>query len=259
MCRKQKFCIPASRTGQAAVPATLSSRGDPQAYLGLSGGQAHVAAAPRALTADEVVSRLVLAAHAAFPLTDVATARALRAAQELRSVAIGALGGTRVPASTLRVLCHWVVQALGLAALAAGCLAGVATAFVVLAAHKVMTLGTQLVARLAASATGPHADVTTAGAALTTLERVAVAVVAGDGSTSACRALGNWVLVACVRVRAALGACTSASVAAALAARPTREIITVGVLAAKIALGPANVSTALSVAAREDKTVIVDA
>jgi len=120
-----------------------------------------------------------------------------------------------------------------------------------------MTLRTRLVGRLAASATGPNTNVTTAGAALTTLELVAVAVGAGDGSTSARRAVGNWVLVARVRVRAALGAYTSATVAAALAARPTREFITVGVWAAKIALGPANVSTALSVAAREEKTFFV--
>jgi len=167
-----------------------------------------------------------------------------------------ALDRTRIPASTLRGLGHWVVQALGLAALAALRLAGVATALALWAARKVVRRKTT-----AASATGRNTDVTTAGAARTTLELGALAVFAFDGLRSACRALSHWVLVAFLEqpLVAARAARTSASVAAALAALLARKIISEGVLAADIALGLANVSTALTVAAREEKAFFVAA
>lgn len=123
---------------------------------GLSMRQAHVLAAPVARSANEVLALLVLAAHAALPSTDVATARALRATQELGSIAIAALDGARMPARTLRALRDWVVQALRDAALAARRLAGIATALVVRAAHETVT------ETFAACATRSHTDVAAA-------------------------------------------------------------------------------------------------
>jgi len=97
-----------------------------------------------------------LAARAACSSTDVATARALRTTKELVSSAIEAFGGARIPARTLRALCHWVVQALRDAALAARCLAGVATALAPRAAHEAVT------ETFAACATRSHTDVAAA-------------------------------------------------------------------------------------------------
>jgi len=124
--------------------------------IGLSSRQAHVLAAPIARSANEVVALLVLAAGAACPSTDVATTRALRTTQELVSSAIAAFDGARSPARTLRAMCHWVVQALRDAALAAGRLAGITTALAPRAAHEAVT------ETFAACATRSHTDVAAA-------------------------------------------------------------------------------------------------
>jgi len=166
--------------------------------------------------------------------------------------------GLGFPARTLRVVGHWVVQALCVAALAAWCLAGVATALVVPAAGEVATR------TRAASATGRHTDVTTAGAARTTLEAVTIPVVALDGAcwqrfSSAKCADGHWVSEGRIRFVAALAARSSAYVATALASRRTRERIPIHIEAAEIALGLARVATALTSAAREEGAMRVEA
>jgi len=219
---------------------------------------AHILSAPVACSTNEVAPFLVAAASATCRHADVATACVPRAAQELMTVAILANCGAGFPASTLRVFGHWVVQALRGAALAAWCLAGVATALVVPGASEVAT------STLAASASGRHTDVTTAGAARTTLEWVTIPVEALDGAcwqrfSSAKCADGHWVSEGPLVLVAALAARSRASVATALASLLTWERIPEHIPAAEIALGLARVATALTLAAREEGALRVEA
>jgi len=221
-------------------------------------GHAHVRGALVAFSTNEVVPFLVLAAGATSRHAEVATACVPLAAQELLLEAIVANCGLGFPARTLRVVGHWVVQALRVAALAAWCLAGVATALVVPAAGEVATR------TRAASATGRHTDVTTAVAACTTLEAVTIPVEALFGAcwqrfSSAKCADGHWVSGLRIRFVAALAARSSAYVATALASRSTRERIPIHIEAAEIALGLARVATALTSAAREEVPMRVEA
>jgi len=221
-------------------------------------GHAHVRGALVAFSTNEVVPFLVLAAGATSRHADVATACVPLAAQELLLEAIVANCGLGFPARTLRVVGHWVVQALRVAALAAWCLAGVATALVVPAAGEVATR------TRAASATGRHTDVTTAVAACTTLEAVTIPVEALFGAcwqrfSSAKCADGHWVSEGPLVFVAALAARSSASVATAFASLLTGEGIPEHIPAAEIALGLARVATALTLAAREEGALRVEA
>jgi len=168
-------------------------------------------------------------------------------------MAIVANRGARIPARTLCPLGHWVIQTLRNAALAAGCLAGVATALAVFPAREVATR------TLAACATGRHTDVTAACAARSTLELLALPAPALDGIRSASCALGHWVLVPSLPLVAALAARSGTGIATALAALLTRKRVTVAVAAAEIALRLARVATALAVATREEMAAAVEA
>jgi len=171
-------------------------------------------------------------------------------------MSVVALGGTGIPPGALRALGDGVVQALGQAALGARSLARVAAALVAASAHEVV------VHAFAARVTGANADVSTARAARSALELVAVLVRARDTLVDL-RALGAFGHRILGQPRPALVAALApgggACVAAALATPLTGESVAVLVLAAEVPLGLADVATALPVAAREKLSMAVDA
>jgi len=160
-------------------------------------------------------------------------------------VPVRALRALRLLAWAQRLRCHGELLAVVVAALASRRRAGVATAAAALAAHEV---GTPLVH--AARASGGGAQVAAARRSRAAKELATLAVRALDVIVRALAAARDWILVA-VDAIAALAPRGRAGVATALVSSCAREIVSELILATRATSRHADVSAALTRAARE--------
>jgi len=209
---------------------------------------ANVGSAPRPFATWEKVALLVLATDATWCDTGATTTSVVCRTQEL--VALRVFAHNRSRTSALGVHRDRVGQTIPVATFASRSQARVAAASVPCTTHEIVAH------TLAACVSGGCAKIAAACAALATQERLTMRVGAMHGFVAACSAHCNRIRVFPSLVTA-LATFPSTTIATTRATTTARELVPVGVRAAKTTLGLASIATALPSSTGERKAIII--